>query len=122
MAIFINKYNVKHPLNLLFTRSNDNKKINSTNYNMSGDNPYLNLRNALKKNYSSDWEYTERDRLLFNENEKDTLWESYENGQVMLEIKREEYDINLYVHYYTEKNGKKYSEERRPQNTNFSDF
>ena len=43
MAIFINKYNVKHPLNLLFTRSNENKKINSFNYNMSGSVPKIQI-------------------------------------------------------------------------------
>ena len=88
----------------------------------SGEDPYLNLGNALKKNYSIDWEWTERDRVLFNENKKNSLWVSFENGQVMLEIKREGYDMNLYVHYYTEDDGKKYSEERKPKNTNFSDF
>lgn len=40
---FIDKYNIKYPLNLLFTRSNDNKKINSLNYNMSGSVPKIQI-------------------------------------------------------------------------------
>ena len=44
MASFINKYNVKHPLKLLFTRSNDNKKINFNKYNMSGSVPKIEIQ------------------------------------------------------------------------------
>lgn len=40
---FIDKYNIQPPLNLLFTRSNDNKKINSFNYNMSGSVPKIQI-------------------------------------------------------------------------------
>jgi len=40
---FIDKYNIKYPLNLLFTRSNDNKKINPLNYNMSGSVPKIQI-------------------------------------------------------------------------------
>jgi hypothetical protein len=40
---FIDKYNIQFPLNLLFTRSNDNKKINSSKYNMSGSVPKIHI-------------------------------------------------------------------------------
>jgi len=40
---FIDKYNIQYPVNLLFTRSNDNKKINSFNYNMSGSVPKIEI-------------------------------------------------------------------------------
>lgn len=40
---FIVKYNVKPPLNLLFTRSNDDKKINLSKYNMSGSVPKIQI-------------------------------------------------------------------------------
>ena len=40
---FIDKYNIQPPLNLLFTRSNANKKINSFNYNMSGSVPKIHI-------------------------------------------------------------------------------
>ena len=40
---FVDKYDIKPPLNLIFTRSNDNKKINSTNYNMSGSVPKIQI-------------------------------------------------------------------------------
>lgn len=40
---FIDKYNIKYPLNLLFTRSNDNKKINSLKYIMSGSVPKIQI-------------------------------------------------------------------------------
>lgn len=40
---FVNKYNIKPPLNIIFTRSNDNKKIKSINYNMSGSVPKIQI-------------------------------------------------------------------------------
>jgi hypothetical protein len=40
---FIDKYNIQYPLKILFTRSNDNKKINSFNYNMSGSVPKIQI-------------------------------------------------------------------------------
>ena len=40
---FVSKYNIKPPLNLLFTRSNGDKKINSSNYNMSGSVPKIQI-------------------------------------------------------------------------------
>lgn len=40
---FIDKYNIQFPLNLLFTRSNDNKKINLSKYNMSGSVPKIHI-------------------------------------------------------------------------------
>ena len=43
MSSFVNKYNVKHPLNILFARSNDNKKINLNKYNMSGSVPKIQI-------------------------------------------------------------------------------
>ena len=43
MSSFVNKYNVKLPIKLLFTRSNDNKKINFNKYNMSGSVPKIQI-------------------------------------------------------------------------------
>lgn len=43
MSSFVNKYNVKPPIKLLFTRSNDNKKINFNKYNMSGSVPKIQI-------------------------------------------------------------------------------
>jgi len=43
MSSFVNKYNVKAPIKLLFTRSNDNKKINFNKYNMSGSVPKIQI-------------------------------------------------------------------------------
>lgn len=40
---FIDKYNIQFPLNLLFARSNDNKKIKSSKYNMSGSVPKIHI-------------------------------------------------------------------------------
>jgi len=94
--------------------------------NIIGDpnNPYLKLKKSLESNYQLEWEFTERDRKLFNENEKGSLWTSYNGGQVFSQILREDKysDLRLFVHYHTKEDGKRLSEERRPQNVNFNDF
>ena len=85
-------------------------------------NPYQSLRDGLDQTYNLDWEFSERDRKLFNESKRDSLWVSYNEGMVLIEIRREKFDINLYLYYYSEDEGKKISEELRPQNVNFNDF
>ncbi len=88
------------------------------------ENPYGKLKKSLNTNYELDWEFTERDRKLFNEGEKNSLWTSYNNGQVFSEITRvDRYsDLRLFVHYHTKDDGKKLSEERTPQNVDFKSF
>jgi len=86
------------------------------------NNPYNNLKNNLSKKYGIDWESTERDRNLFNEGEKDSLWSSFGDNQIFLEIRRVDYDMELFVHYLTKEDGKLFSEKISPKNANFSDF
>ncbi|MDA8675715.1 hypothetical protein N9M53_03390 [Alphaproteobacteria bacterium] len=86
------------------------------------NNPYNNLKNNLSKKYGIDWESTERDRNLFNEGEKDSLWSSFGDNQIFLEIRRVDYDMELFVHYLTKEGGKSFSEKISPKNANFSDF
>lgn len=93
--------------------------------NIVGDptNPYIKLKKSLDSKYEMEWKFTERDRKLFNENEKESLWTSYNGGEIFSQILREEYsDLRLFVHYHTKEDGKKLSEERRSQNVNFDDF
>ena len=87
-------------------------------------NPYLKLKNSLDSKYQMEWEFTERDRKLFNEGEKNNLWTSYNEGQIFLEIMREDkYSVlRLYLHYHTKEDGERLSEDRKPQNVNFNDF
>jgi len=94
--------------------------------NIIGDpnNPYIKLKKSLESNYQVEWEFTERDRKLFNEGEKDSLWTSYNGGQIFSQIVRKDKysDLRLFVHYHTETEGKNLSEKRRPKNVNFNDF
>ena len=89
------------------------------------NNPYRKLKKSLDSKYALDWEFTERDRRLFNEDSsRKSLWTSYEDGIVFSEIRRvEKYsDLRLFVHYHTVKKGKQLTNDRKPQNANFSDF
>lgn len=94
--------------------------------NVIGDpkNPYLKLKKSLESKYQVDWEFTDRDRKLFNENERDSLWTSYNGGQIFSQILRKDKysDLRLLVHYHTKEDGEKLSEVRKPQNVNFDDF
>ncbi len=66
-------------------------------------NIYLNMRKNLKAKYKIDFEFSERDRQLFNENIKDKLYVVYSKGQVALLINRKKRgyskDVWLYVEY-----------------------
>lgn len=88
------------------------------------NNPYIKLKKSLDSNYEMEWEFTERDRKLFNEGEKDSLWTSYNGGQIFSQILREDKysDLRLLVHYHTKEDGEKLSEERTPKNGSFDDF
>jgi hypothetical protein len=88
------------------------------------DNPYVKLKTSLGAKYQLDWEFTERDRKLFNEGAKSSLWTSYNNGQIFSQIYRiDKYsNLKLFVHYHTKEEGAKLSDERRPKNVKFDNF
>jgi len=93
--------------------------------NIIGDpnNPYRKLKESLDTKYKKDWEFTDRDRKLFNEGEKNSLWTSYSGGEVFSEIGRmKNGSLRLMVHYHTVEDGKKLSEERRSKNADFKSF
>ena len=87
-------------------------------------NPFEKLKKNLDTNYQLEWEFTERDRKLFNEGERNSLWTSYNNGEVFSEIRREDKysELRLFVHYHTKNYGKMLSEQRKPQNVDFNNF
>lgn len=80
---------------------------------------YLKIRNSLNEKYEEEWTFTDRDKKLFSVNEKNSLWLSYNRGQVFLEIRRVDQSSNLrlLVHYHSLQDGLKLSRKRRPQQT-----
>ena len=95
---------------------------------VSGENPniYAKMSGALREKYSVTHEYNERDRQLFNEKEKTSLYVVFEDGQVVLRISRikKEYsnDLRVYVEYRDLEHGKTFAEETRPKRASVSDF
>ena len=69
-------------------------------------NIYTKMKKSLSDKYELEFEYSERDRQLFNEKEKTSLFHTYSKGQVILEIKwiTKDYskDLRLYIHYLDE--------------------
>ena len=86
------------------------------------NNPFVKLRKSLLDKYELDWEFTERDRKLFNEGKKDNLYLSFEQGRVLLEVRSERGENQLYVRYSSPEIGKNYLNDLRPQNADFKDF
>ena len=101
-------------LNNLVASSNDEPNI------------YLKMKKNFDTKYALDYEYSERDRQLFNEGEKKELLGVYSNGQVVLKINRKERDYSndlwLYIEYRDVKSGKQFIEENRPVTANLDDF
>lgn len=87
------------------------------------DNPLTKLKRNLDSKYGTDWEFTERDRRLFNEGAKDELNISFANGQLLLEItKVSDYEAEMSLWYSDEEWGRHLMETMRPKNANTNDF
>ena len=101
-------------LNNLVASSNDEPNI------------YLKMKKNFDAKYVLDYEYSERDRQLFNEGEKKELIGVYSNGQVTLKINLKERDYSkdlwLYIEYRGVKNGKQFLESNRPVRATSDDF
>ena len=103
-------------LNNLVASSNDEPNI------------YLKMKKNFDVKYVLDYEYSERDRQLFNEEEKEELLGVYSNGQVVLKINRKERensyskDLWLYIEYRDVKYGKQFLEKNRPVTATIDDF
>ena len=96
---------------------------------LSGEsNIYMKMKQNLDAKYALDYEYSERDRQLFNEQEKDDLLGVYSNGQVAIRINRKERensypkDLWLYIEYRDVKSGKQFLEKNRPVIATLNDF
>ena len=91
-------------------------------------NIYLKMKKNFDAKYVLDYEYSERDRQLFNENEKDELLGVYSNGQVVLRINRKERensyskDLWLYIEYRDVGAAKEFLEKNRPVTATLDDF
>ena len=93
---------------------------------MFDDDPLLNMRKTLGEKYEMDYDYSERDRQLFNEREKEILYTVYAKGQVALVLIRETKDYSIgirsYVEYRDKETAKTFLEENRPKKVKSSDF
>ena len=89
-------------------------------------NVLIQMKSTLDSKYIKEFEWSERDRQMFDEGEKENLLIVYEKGQVALRIAREkkEYSLKmrLFVEYRDVDIGKKFLDENRPKKASSSDF
>ena len=85
-------------------------------------NIYLKMKRNFDAKYVLDYEYSERDRQLFNEGMKHDLLGVYSNGQVALRINRNKRDLWLYIEYRDVDSAKSFLEKNRPVTANLDDF
>jgi len=103
-------------LNNLVVSSNDEPNI------------YLKMKKNFDAKYVLDYEYSERDRQLFNEGEKEELLGVYSNGQVALKINLKERDNSyskelwLYIEYRDADSAKRFLDQNRPVTATLDDF
>ena len=85
-------------------------------------NIYLKMKKNFDAKYNLDYEYSERDRQLFNEGEKEELLGVYENGQVVLKINLKNRNLWLYIEYRDVDLAKSFLEENTPITSTLDDF
>ena len=89
-------------------------------------NIFIKMKNTFDKKYTLEYGYSERDRQLFNESEKSSLYRVYSKGQVVLEIGRKEKDWSsdlwLYINYLDPAKAKRFLETNRPVRASTDDF
>ena len=85
---------------------------------MGDDDPLLNMRGTLGSKYVMDYDWSERDRQLYNAQEKENLYTVYAKGQVALRFHRN----RSYVEYREPETAKKFLEDNRPKEAKSSDF
>jgi len=88
----------------------------------SDSNIYLKMKKNFDSKYVLDFEFSERDRQLFNEGMKYDLLAVYSKGQVTLKINRNEGDLWLYIEYRDVISGKSFLNANRPVKATLDDF
>jgi len=88
-------------------------------------NIYLKMKKNFDSKYALNYEYSERDRQLFNEGLKTELLGVYSDGQVTLKITHKERDYSKDLWLYIEYRGKfakNFLEINRPVKATLNDF
>jgi hypothetical protein len=85
---------------------------------MLDDDPILNMRGTLGSKYEMDYDWSERDRQLFNAQEKENLYTVYAKGQVAFRLHKN----RTYVEYRDPETAKKFLEDNKPKKATKSDF
>jgi len=89
-------------------------------------NIFIKMKNTFDKKYTLDYGYSERDRQLFNESEKTSLYRVYSKGQVVLALSRKEKDYStdlwLHIYYLDPAEAKEFLEKYRPVRASEDDF
>ena len=86
------------------------------------------MKNNFDNKYILDYQYSERDRQLFNERAKSYLLVVYSNGQVILRINKKQNkktyrkDLWLYVEYQGVESGKQFLKNYQPNESTMDDF
>jgi hypothetical protein len=89
---------------------------------------FLKMKNNFDNKYILDYQYSERDRQLFNEGAKSYLLVVYSNGQVILRINKKQNkktyrkDLWLYVEYQGVESGKQFLKNYQPNESTMDDF
>ena len=90
-------------------------------------NIYLKMRKNFNSKYVLDFEYSERDRQLFNKGEKEDLLSVYSNGKVAIRMNHNKENSNsgnlwLFIEYRDVDSAKSFLEENRPITATLDDF
>lgn len=90
---------------------------------LNPDSQYNKLKKSLGGKYPTDFEFSDRDKELFNTGKLDELVNSYQQGQVRLKLfENRSGVVELQVSYQNSQLGREFIEKNKPSSLNSGDF
>lgn len=112
-----------YPMVFLYTSSPESLEVHTIAVAVGTyDAVFQSLFDSMSKKYNIDYQFSDLDFKRYNNEQKERLVISFEEGQVLLIITRLSNGHNVFVSYSTKEQGKTNLDKNRPNSLNTNDF
>ena len=122
--VYTNTPNLKKsPIDIIDVNIGEQHGQNVNLILLNPESQYNKLRKSLGEKYKTDFEFSDRDKELFNTGKLDKLVNSYQQGQVILMLFENRIGgVRLQVSYQNSQLGREFIEKNKPSSLNSDDF